>query len=87
MIFTTLFDIDDEDAARWSSKTEGDAVKNEAARDIARALMRKFVITRRPTVEVKPSREPEESGFDGRPTGAHTLSNTRYEDERKWWLQ
>ncbi len=46
-VFTALFDIDDEDAARWSSRTEWDAAQHEAAHDIARALMRKFTVTKR----------------------------------------
>jgi len=70
-VFTALFDIDDEDARRWSSKTEWDAARAEATRDIVSALMRKFVIGERRTVTIRTDDY----------VGSHSLSATRYEDE------
>ena len=70
-VFTALFDIDDEDARRWGSKTEWDAARAEATRDIVRALTRKFVVGERRIVSVRPEDY----------VGSHSLSASRYEDE------
>ncbi|KEQ07022.1 hypothetical protein [Pseudorhizobium pelagicum] len=73
-VFTALFDIGDEDARRWTDKAEWDAARDEAARDIVRALMRKFVVTKRRIVS-------EPAGANGPVGGAHSISHSRYEDE------
>ncbi len=73
-VFTALFDIDDEDARRWTDKAEWDAARDEAARDIVRALTRKFVVTKRRIVS-------EPAGADGPVGGAHSISHSRYEDD------
>ncbi len=71
-VLTALFDIDDEDARRWSHKTEWDAAKAEATRDIVRALMRKFVVDIRKIVL---------SQTNHHSFGSHNLSVSKYEDE------
>lgn len=80
-VFTVLFDIDDEDARRWSDKTEWDIARNEAARDIAKALLRKFTVTKRELV-LSVNQHPE-LGL-GNIGGAHCLTS-KYQDERDWW--
>ncbi|KKX24296.1 hypothetical protein [Rhizobium sp. LC145] len=78
-VFTALFDIDDDDAKRWTDRAEWDIARHEAAGDIARALTRKFdVAKRRLTLS---QADPENPGQAG---SAHSLSNSRYEDNRDW---
>jgi hypothetical protein len=74
-VFTALFDIDDDDARRWSSKTEGDLARFEAAGDITRALMRKFTVTKKRFVPGVAS--SSSSGFGDFST-SHSLSGGRY---------
>ncbi len=78
-VFTALFDIDDEDAARWTSKAEWDAARDEGAREIVRALTRKFRVTKRRIVVQKPAAS-EDTGCGSVAGGAHNLSDCRYED-------
>ncbi|MDQ0132648.1 hypothetical protein J2T08_000549 [Neorhizobium galegae] len=77
-VFTALFDIDDDDAKRWSSKTEWDIARHEAASDIARALMRKFAVGKRRLIQ---SQGDGETRGLGDPGGAHSLSDSRWEDD------
>lgn len=81
VVFTTLFDIDDEDARRWSSKTEHDIARHEAAADISRALARKFIIAKRGVI--MPKGDGTSPGF-GDPSASHSITDSRYEDERSW---
>ncbi|CDZ67672.1 Hypothetical protein NGAL_HAMBI2605_59530 [Neorhizobium galegae bv. orientalis] len=81
-VFTALFDIDDEDARLWSDKAMGDAARNEAARDIARALQRKFAVSERRMI--LPQNDQGGGGSFGGPGGAHGLSECKYEDDRDW---
>lgn len=78
-VFTALFDIDDEDAVRWTSKAEWDAARDEGAREIVRALTRKFRVTKRRIV-VQKSAASEDNGSGTVAGGAHNLSNCRFED-------
>lgn len=78
VVFTTLFDIDDEDARRWSSKTEHDIARHEAAADMARALMRKFIVTKRHLVTSQGDGVSRGFGDFG---NSHSLSESWYEDE------
>ncbi|KGE01015.1 hypothetical protein JL39_07700 [Rhizobium sp. YS-1r] len=73
-VLTALFDIDDEDARRWTSRGEWDAARFEAAKDIARAVMRKFTVVDRPRVY-------RDIPADGQMGGAHSHSNWRFEGE------
>ncbi len=79
-VFTALFDIDEEDAKRWSSKTEGDVARFEAAGDITRALMRKFTVTRKRYVPAVAS--STSSGFGDFST-SHSLSGGKYVDDQE----
>ncbi|EUB97330.1 hypothetical protein PMI07_000906 [Rhizobium sp. CF080] len=80
-VFTALFDIDDDDARRWTSKAEWDVARSEAARDITRALLRKFTVTKRALII---SQNEHQGGGFGDAGSAHGISNCRYEDEREW---
>ena len=71
-VFTALFDIDDEDARRWTDKTEWDVARFEAVRDIVGTLMRKFVVGKRRIVITR---------SDDYSFGSHSLSTSKYEDE------
>lgn len=71
-VVTTLLDIDDEDARRWTDRSEWDIARFEATRDMVAALTSKFVVTKRRTVIIV----PENYSF-----GSHNISESRYEDE------
>lgn len=75
VVFTCLFDIEDEDARRWTSKTEWDIAKNEAAREIARALMRKFEVSRRRLIHI-PAKIDHPGGHNGQ--------DAYWEGDRGW---
>lgn len=75
-IFTALFDIDDDDAKRWSDRTEWDAARHEAAHDITRALMRKFDVGKRRFATAQAT--AERNGAAG---GAHNLSDGQWVDD------
>ena len=73
-VLTALFDIDDDSARRWTDRAEWSAARDEAARDIVRALELKFVVRKRRLTTL-----PRETA--GPAGGAHSLSDSRYEDE------
>ena len=77
-VFTALFDIDDEDARRWTSNSEWDAARDEATREIVRALLRKFTVAKRRVIVDQVDRSVRGNGS---PVGSHSLSNSRYEDD------
>jgi hypothetical protein len=76
-VFTALFDIDDDDARRWSSKTEGDIARYEAAGEIARALMRKFTVTKK---QIVPGTAGSTTSGCGDFSTSHSLSGGCYVD-------
>jgi hypothetical protein len=79
-VFTALLDIDDDDARRWSSKTEGDVARFEASGDITRALMRKFTVTKKRYVPGTAS--STSSGFGDFST-SHSLGGGCYFDDEE----
>ncbi|MCJ8521516.1 hypothetical protein ABID21_004649 [Pseudorhizobium tarimense] len=76
-VLTAIFDIDDEDARRWTDRAEWDAARDEAVREIVQALERKFVIRKRRIVTYGAHPGPEKFGSPG---GAHNLMS-KFEDE------
>lgn len=64
-IYVALFDIDEEDARRWSDRKDGELARFEGSRDIAQALIRSFTIEKRELIIGE--------------GGVHCFSNNRYE--------